>query len=94
MYEKEIKNIPIHEGNSNCSGEFNFSEFQARKRILTEEGLKVSNRILDCLLGIRPEEIKEGVIIDSFMTDLEAEYDTIKELYENLVWIATLLGKN
>lgn len=94
MYETEIKNMSIHEENSNSNGEFNFPEFQTKKRILVEEGLKVSERILDCLVGIRPKETKEVPIIDSFMTDLEAEYDTFKELYENLVWIAALLGKN
>ena len=94
MYEKEIKNIPIYEESSNCNGEFNFPEFQSKKRILVEEGLKVSDCILDCLLGARPTETKEAPIINSFMTDLEAEYNTIKELYDNLVRIATLLGRN
>lgn len=93
MYEKEIKNIPICKENSNCNGEFNFPEFQTKKRILAEESLKVSERILDCLLGTIPKETKEAPIIDSFMTDLGTEYDTIKELYDNLVRIATLLGR-
>ena len=93
MYEKEIKNTPIHAENSDGNGEFNFPEFQAKKRILVEEGLRVSDCILDCLLGVRPKEAKEAPIIDSFMMDLEAEYNTAKELYDNLVRIATLLGK-
>lgn len=94
MYEKEIKNMPIHEENSKCNEGFNFFEFQTKKRKLAEEGLKVSDYILDCLLGVRPKETKEAPIIESFMTDLEAEYDTIAELYDNLVRIATLLGRN
>ena len=93
MYEKEIKNIPTYEENSKCNKGFNFPEFQTKKRVLAEEGLKVSSHILDCLLGARPEETKEALIIDSFMTDLEAEYNTIAELYDNLVRIATLLGR-
>ena len=94
MYEKEIKNMPIHEENSKCNEGFNFPEFQSKKRILAGEGLKISDCILDCLLGARPKETKEAPIIESFMTDLEAEYDTIAELYDNLVRIATLLGRN
>lgn len=96
MYEKDGLNTPIigaTECNENCSKQFNFSEFQNKKRILTEETLKVSDCILDCLLGIRPKETKEAPIIDSLMTDLEAEYNTIAELYDNLVRIATLLGR-
>lgn len=91
MYEKEIRNTPINE--ANCPAGFNFLEFQTKKRILVEEGLKVSDCILDCLLGVRPQETKEAPIIDSLMTDLEAEYNTIAELYDNLVRIATLLGR-
>lgn len=94
MYEKEIRNMPINEENSKCNEGFNFPEFQTKKRILAEEGLKVSGYILDCLLGARPKETKEAPIIESFMTDLEAEYDTIKELYDNLIRISTLLGRN
>lgn len=92
MYEKEIKNMPTNE--VNCSTGFNFPEFQTKKRILAEEGLKVSDYILDCLLGVRPQEVGEAPVIDSFMTDLESEYDTIKELYDNLIRISTLLGRN
>jgi hypothetical protein len=91
MYEKEIRNMPINE--ESCSTGFNFPEFQTKKRVLAEEGLKVSSHILDCLLGARPQETKEAPVINSFMTDLESEYDTIKELYDNLVRIATLLGR-
>lgn len=93
MYEKEIKNMPTHEENSKCNEGFNFPEFQTKKRILAEEGLRVSNCILHSLLGVDPEETKE-VPINSFMTDLESEYDTIKELYDNLIRISTLLGRN
>lgn len=91
MYEKEIRNMLTNE--ANCSTGFNFPEFQTKKRVLAEEGLKVSNCILCSLLGARPEETKEAPIIDSLMTDLEAEYNTIAELYDNLVRIATLLGR-
>lgn len=90
MYEKEIRNMPTNE--VNCSTGFNFPEFQTKKRVLAEEGLRVSNCILYSLLGGRPEETKEAPIIDSLMADLEAEYNTIAELYDNLVRIATLLG--
>lgn len=86
--------MPTHEENSKCNEGFNFPEFQTKKRILAEEGLKVSSYILDCLLGVRPQETREAPVIDSFMTDLESEYDTIKELYDNLVRIATLLGRD
>lgn len=94
MYEKEIRNMPINE--ESCSTGFNFPEFQTKKRILAEESLKVSDCILSCLLGARPEPTKEAPapIIDSLMTDLEAEYDAIKELYDNLIRISTLLGRN
>lgn len=92
MYEKEIKNIPIKE--ESCSTGFNFPEFQTKKRVLAEEGLRMSNCILCSLLGARPEETKEAPIIDSLMTDLEAEYNTIAELCDNLAHITTLLGKN
>lgn len=95
MYEKDGLNmakVTTTECVTNCSAGFNFPEFQTKKRILAEEALKVTDFILDCLMGKRPQETKEGFTVDSFMTDLESEYNTIKELYDNLVYIANCLG--
>ena len=97
MYEKDGLNTgkaTETECVTNCNTGFNFPEFQTKKRILVEEALKVADFILDCLMGKRPQETKESFVIDSLMTDLESEYDTIKELYDNLVRIATYLGHN
>ena len=97
MYEKDGLNmakVSATECATNCNTGFNFPEFQTQKRILAEEALKVSDFILDCLMGKRPQETKEGFVVDSLMTDLESEYDTIKELYDNLIRIATCLGRN
>ena len=94
MYEERNTNIPLNgttQCSETCNSQFNFSEFQARKRILAEETLKVSNFILDCLMGKRPQDAKESLVIDCLMTDLQSEFDTIREVYDNLVRIATYL---
>lgn len=89
MYEKEA--VPTMADNGTPQ-KIRLAQFQSEKRLLAEETLEISEKIIGNLIGQGPDDTKSKQDINCLMDDLLSERATLEKLHKNLFLILDFLG--